>query len=153
VQESWEVHFSVAEGEQPRMAIAAGYMARIEEADSTYLLLRSDPAGDSLQRVVALLFDEAGDSSAVVRADVLYYFEDERRFESRGNVVVDTFDDRRLETEHLVWDETDRKVRTPGFVRITTPKEHVQGFELEADENLEHYTLARVTGQVLVEDL
>ncbi|MEZ4703209.1 MAG: LPS export ABC transporter periplasmic protein LptC [Rhodothermales bacterium] len=150
-QESWGARFSVAEGERPRVTILAGYMAKIEQADSTYLLLRTDESAPE-ERVTAFLFDEAGDSSAVLVADILYYYETERRFESRGNVIVDTYDNKRLETEHLVWDETDRKVTTPGFVRITTPKEQVQGYELDADEDLEHYTLSRVTGQVLVEE-
>ena len=43
-------------------------------------------------------------------------------------------------------------VRTPGFVRIRTPKENVQGYNLVADEDLETYTLARVTGQVTYEE-
>ncbi len=151
VQESWGARFDVQEGERPRVHIIAGYMARIETPDSTYLLLRSAEAAPQ-ERVTAYLFDEAGDSSAVLVADILHYYEEERRFESRGNVIVDTFDDKRLETEHLLWYEADRKVRTSGFVRITTPREHIQGYELDAEEDLEHYSLARVTGQVLVEE-
>ncbi len=151
LQESWGARFSVAEAERPRVAIKAAYMAKIEQADSTYLLLRMDDSAPG-ERVMAYLFDEAGDSSAVVVANVLYYYEADRRFEARDNVIVTTVDNKRLETEHLVWDETERKVTTPGFVRITTPKEQIQGYELDADEDLEHYSLARVTGQVLVEE-
>jgi LPS export ABC transporter protein LptC len=151
LQESWGARFSVAEAERPRVAIEAAYMAKIEQADSTYLLLRIDGSAPG-ERVRAYLFDEAGDSSAVVVADVLHYYEADRRFEARDNVIVTTADNKRLETEHLVWDETERKVTTPGFVRITTPKEQIQGYELDADEDLEHYSLARVTGQVLVQE-
>jgi len=151
LQESWGARFSVAEAERPRVAIEAAYMAKIEQADSTYLLLRMDASAPG-ERVTAYLFDEAGDSSAVVVADLLYYYEADRRFEARDNVIVTTTDNKRLETEHLVWDETERKVTTPGFVRITTPKEQIQGYELDADEDLEHYSLARVTGQVLVQE-
>jgi hypothetical protein len=68
------------------------------------------------------------------------------------NVIVVTPDEKTLESEHLVWLEDDRKLRTPGFVRITTPNERVQGYNLLADEDLSTYTLARVTGQVTVED-
>jgi hypothetical protein len=79
-------------------------------------------------------------------------FEDQRRFEATGNVDVVTPEDKRLESEHLVWYEDNRTLRTPGFVRIETPTERVQGYDLTADEDLETYTLNRMTGQVIVEE-
>lgn len=153
-QESWDVHYRVSETNadavesRPRLDIDANYMATYETEDSTYTLM----LGDSLQRVTAQFYDEVGDSSATVRANRLILYEEEDRFEARGNVVATTPDDRMLESEHLIWYEKEREVRTPGFVRITTPQERVQGYDLVADENLESYTLRRVTGQVLVEE-
>lgn len=153
-QESWDVRYVVTETDpeavssRPRMDIEANYMASYETEDSTYTIMQ----GDSLERVLVHFYDEVGDTSAALRADRIFLFEEEDRFEAWGNVVAETPDDRHLESEHLVWLEAMREVRTPGFVRITTPKETVQGFDLVADENLETYTLRRITGQVLVED-
>lgn len=151
-QESWMTRFDVLDGDRPRVRIYAGYIGQFEREDSTYMLLRGHP--DSLAgRVEAHLFDEKGDSSAVITADEMRYFQNERRFEARGNVVVTTTDAKRLETEHLIWMEIDRKVSTTGFVRITTPTEFIQGYDLVADEDLETYEIARVTGQSVVEEL
>ena len=151
-QESWHTRFDVLDGDRPRMQVHAGYMGKYEIEDSTYMVLRGHP--DSLEsRVLAHLFDENGDSTATILADEMTYFEKERRFESRGNVIVTTTDLKRLETEHLIWLEIDRKVNTTGFVRITTPKENIQGYDLIADEDLENYEISRVTGQSVVEDL
>lgn len=153
-QESWDVRYTVSETEdgadesRPRLVIDAGYMATYELEDSTYTVM----SGDSLGRVTAVLFDERGDTSATVRADRLELLDGERRFEARGNVVVLTSTDKELRSEHLVWLEDERMVRTPGFVRIRTPQERVQGYHLEADEDLETYTLRRMAGQVTVED-
>lgn len=151
-QESWYTQFDVIDGERPRMQIHADYMAKFENVDSTYMILEGHP--DSLNsRVLAYLFDEQGDSSATIWADQMVYFESERRIESKGNVIVTTTDEKQLETEFLIWHEIDRRVRTDGFVRITTPREDIQGYNLDADEDLENYEIARVTGQALVDDI
>ena len=153
-QESWNILYRVTEtgteaaSSRPRLDIQAGYMATFETEDSTYTLM----TGDSLDRVIAHFYDELGDTSSTVTANRLILHEDEDRFEARGNVVAVTPDGKTLESEHLVWLEKEREVRTPGFVRITTPKERVQGYDLVADENLETYTLRRMTGQVTVEE-
>lgn len=156
-QESWGAHFFVTEVpadesfSRVRLEMKADYLARYEREDSTYMLLRGHP--DSLRRrVTAYFYDDAGDSSATLTANRVLYFDKEQRFEARGDVVVITTDDKRLETEHLLWYESERKVRTPAFVRITMPTEQVQGYGLEADEDLASYQLGRVTAQVQVED-
>lgn len=150
-QESWDVRLGLSEGGRPRSQILAPYMAKYEREDSSYALLR--PYADNLEgRVTAYLFDEQGDSSATLDANRMLYFDEDGRFEARGNVVVVTREGKRLESEHLVWHEADREVRTPGFVKITTPTERIQGYGLVSDENLDRYALSRVTGQVIVED-
>lgn len=151
-QESWFTQFDVMQGPQPRLQIHADYMAKFEETDSTYMRLTGHP--DSLnRRVLAYLFDEVGDSSATIVADEMIYFESDRIIESKGNVIVNTNDKKKLETEFLIWHEIDKRVRTSGFVRITTPREQIQGYNLDADEDLENYEIARVTGQTIVDDI
>lgn len=151
-QESWFTQFDVMESENPRLRIFADYMAKYIETDSTYMVLKGHP--DSLGgRVLAYLFDEAGDSSATIVADEMIYYESERRIESKGNVIVNTIDEKRLETEFLIWLELERRVQTSGFVHITSPRENIQGYNLDADEDLENYEIARVTGQTIVDDI
>ena len=155
-QESWDVRFGTSEGGRPRYQIVAPYMAKYERKDSSYTLLlpgeESEEVDSLAVRVTAYLFDEKGDSSATIDANRMLYFEEEGRFEARGNVIVVTQEKKRLESEHLLWYEAEHEVRTPGFVKITTPTERIQGYELVSDENLDEYTLARVTGQVTIEE-
>lgn len=165
-QVSWDVRFLVNNGDQPRAVIAAGTMARYESEDSTYTVLRpeapdrqpSSTAADSTTadstagRVTAHLFDAEGDSSAVITADEMTYWDEERRFEARGRVVVTTVEGKRLTGEHLAWDEAARRVRTPSFVRITTPTDRMQGYGFDADEDLSNYRLRDVTGETTIEE-
>lgn len=87
-----------------------------------------------------------------MESDRLTYLDEERRFLAEGRVVVQTASGKILRSEELTWDEAASRLRTDGFVRITTPEEQLQGYRLDADEDLDTYTLARITGQVLVED-
>lgn len=150
-QESWGVNLLIELGGQPRAQVAAPYVARFERSDSTFA--RFGPAADTTGRVRVQVYDEGGQPSATVEADRLYYFDEERRFVAEGRVVVESVNERRLEGERLTWDEAARELTSDGFVRITTPTERIQGYRLVADETLETYRLARISGEVEVEDV
>ncbi len=155
-QESWDVRYTVSqvlrgeEASRPRLHVEAGYMA-VFENDSTYTLLQHDRDSQA-EQTVAFLFDEAGDSTATVTANQFYYYTDDRRMEADGDVRVQSAEERLLETEFLVWDEEAQRLQAPGFVRLRTPTEQVEGYELEGDETLQTYEISRVTGQVTLKD-
>ncbi len=146
---SWGAEFSMNEAGRRRAAISADRMERYVTEDSTYSVWRT--TSDS-ERVRTYLFDEQGDSSATVTADSVLFFAREGRFEAFGNVVVVTESDKRLESEHLTWNQADRRIRTRRFVHITTPTEVVQGNGLVADEDLETYQIGRFRAEVDVEE-
>lgn len=133
-QESWNPELFISEDGLPRIHMRARYMARYDRPDSTYMILSGTE--DGVDRVHVDLFDAEGDSSAVVISDRLTYYNREKRFVARGNVVVTTQDSSRLESEHLAWSESDHMVRTPGFVRYITTNQVVTGYKLEANEDL-----------------
>jgi len=155
-QESWDVRYTVTQvlrGEEesrPRVHVDAGYMA-VFDHDSTYTLLQHDRESQAEQSI-AYLFDEAGDSTATVTANRFFYYTDDRRMEADGDVRVRSADERLLETEFLIWDEEAQELHAPGFVRLRTPTERVEGYELRGDETLQTYAITRVTGQVTIED-
>lgn len=146
---SWGAEFSMNKEGRRRAVISADRMERYVTEDSTYSVWRT--TGDSA-RVRTYLFDEKGDSSATVTADSVLFFAREGRFEAFGDVVVVTESDKRLESEHLTWNQPDRKIRTRRFVHITTPTEVVQGNGLVADEDLETYQIGRFRAEVDVEE-
>ncbi|WP_105010987.1 LPS export ABC transporter periplasmic protein LptC [Salinibacter sp. 10B] len=144
-----DARFMLRKGGQPRAMIRAEHMEQYQTADSTYSVWRgrSDSA-----RVHSYVFDAAGDSSATIIADSVVFFSQEGRFEAYGNVRVRTDDNRRLESEHLTWNQIDRTIRTRRFVHITTPTEEVRGNGLVADEDLETYQIGRFQAEVEIED-
>jgi len=153
-QEAWGVHLYIShvpmgsEESSLRMEMIADYMAHHEDADSSYQELSGEGNG---ARVIVQIYDSQGDSSATVTADRVLYYDRENRFEARGNVIVTTREERRLETQILMWTEVERKIRTESFVRILTEEERMQGYGLEANEDLTSYQIGRFTARVNVE--
>ncbi len=149
--EVWDARYYITDAGKPRVEIDAPYLAQFEVPESTFTRMEALP--DSGKKVVtAQIYDEEGNYSATLTARELIYYKADGRYEARGGVVITTPEGRRLEGEHVTWQQRDRKVRTLGFVRITTPRERIQGYNLVADEDLETYTLARITGQVTIEE-
>jgi Lipopolysaccharide-assembly, LptC-related len=51
-----------------------------------------------------------------------------------------------VETEKLFWDNQRQLIHSDEFVKITSPKENLQGHGFESDQNLKNYKIFRVTG-------
>lgn len=147
-QITWDAQFVMNEGGERRAIIRADRMEQYRVDDSTYSVWRT--LRDT-SRVRSYVFEE-GDSSATILADSVVFFNQEGRFEAYGNVIVLTEEGRRLESEHLTWNQFDRTIRTRRFVHITTPTEDVRGNGLVADEDLETYQIGRFTAEVEVDE-
>lgn len=148
-QVSRDATFTMNRAGNRRAIIRADEMKQYSTEDSSYSVWRT--LYDS-SRVRSFVFDENGDSSATIIADSVLYFTVEGRFEAYGNVIVETNEGKRLESEHLTWNQFDRTIRTRRFVRITTPSEDVRGNGLVADEDLDTYQIGQFTAQVDVEE-
>lgn len=143
-QESQQVDYRLSVDGQPRLQLKAERMLRYEAGDSVRIVLEGTP-------VQGWLFTPKGDTSAQLQAQRVLYSEATRRFEAEGRVEVTTVKGTRLWTDRLQWLEAQQRLIAPGFVRLLSPTEQVEGFALEADEQLESYRLQRVSGRVLVE--
>ena len=148
--ESWSPIMHISEDGKPRLRLEAGYMARYETSDSTYLVMSA--LNEESPRVRVDIFNTDGDSSAVVLSDRIMYFEKERRFVAEGDVVVQSHEDRWIFSEHLAWTERTARVNTPGYATIQTPTQRMSGYGLDADEDLQDFSMQRASGVVLIED-
>lgn len=144
--ESWDMDMLVSEDGRPRFRLRAEHLAYYERKDSTYMVL--DGAG----RVAGVLYDGERDTTAWFEADRMTWFEDARRMEARGRVVVRSANGRVLESEQLEWLEALHTVQTDGFARITLSDGVLQGYGLSAHEDLTEVRLTDVTGNFRVVD-
>lgn len=123
------------------------------DRDSSYTLLKgAEDEGDG-EQVRAIIFDtERRDTSAVVYARRIIYRDETRTFVALGDVYVESRGERRMWSERMEWDEESKQVRAPGFIRIEAPRERIEGYNLEADEDLDNYRIERITGEAEIED-
>jgi len=50
-----------------------------------------------------------------------------------------------LRTEKLMWNNETRKIMSDKFVTITSPKEKIEGYGFQSDQNLSNYTIYDIT--------
>jgi LPS export ABC transporter protein LptC len=62
------------------------------------------------------------------------------------SVVVTSTDNKILKTEKMYWNNKTQRVSSDAFVKILTPKEDIEGYGFESDQNLKNYTIYKVTG-------
>lgn len=62
-----------------------------------------------------------------------------------GNVIAQNDSGVVLKTEELKWRNVDQKIVTDKFVSITTKKEIIEGYGLEADQSLNNYIVFHPT--------
>lgn len=66
-----------------------------------------------------------------------------------GNVLVISDSTKsQLETEELEWNNSTHKLHSKVFVKITSPKEIINGWGFESDESLSNYKIFKVTGVI-----
>ena len=145
-QEATEVLYVVTEDGYPRFQVSANRLIYTEDSDTTTFKLEG-----TLQPVEAYIFADSSRVNAQVEAQTVWYDKKRRRLYAIGAVRVLTGQGRMLRTERLVWYEKKRALWAPGYVEIETPQEYIRGYSLRTDERLESFALARVTGQVTIE--
>jgi LPS export ABC transporter protein LptC len=76
----------------------------------------------------------------------------ERIMEAKNDVVVVNAKGERLNTEHLIWDEESRRIRTEAFIKITTADQVIFGEGLDSDESFTDYEIKNITGTIMLKD-
>ncbi len=141
------VTLSVTDDALPRARIAAPHLYAYDDS-LLQVLTRDDSA-----RVRVALFDADGQPSGTLVADTLYYYDQRRRMDARGEVVVvSQSSGRTLRTDRLIWLEQSRQINAPGLSRITKGRDDTRGYGLTADETLSSYRMERVSAQVEVDE-
>ncbi len=72
--------------------------------------------------------------------------------EAIENVVFVSDSGTVVHTEYLFWDNAKKKVRSDRFVTVDSPKEHLQGYGFEAEQDLKNYVIFRVSGRAEVKN-
>jgi LPS export ABC transporter protein LptC len=91
-------------------------------------------------------FFKDGEYNSTLTAKRGKIYDNTKDVEVYDSVKLVSTDGSELTTEKLYWTNKTRRVKTDAFVTINTPKEKIQGYGFEADENLKNYTIYKVSG-------
>ena len=141
-QESWNAQIIFTDSGRVNGILRAGHIAMY--ADRKFTMLDSN--------IIVDFFDEHQQHTSVLTAKHAKVNDVTNDFEAHENVVVISDSGSTLKTEDLYWTNATRKIHTPAYVEITSPKEQLQGHGFESDQDLKHYTIFKVTGQAKTDE-
>lgn len=95
-------------------------------------------------------YDSAFKVSATIVADTVWNFTRRALWQLRGHVVIKNVKGATFKSEELFWDQRQQKVYTDKFIRITTPDRDLQGYGMDASQDLSQYQIRRASGTMKV---
>lgn len=140
-QESWNSKIVLSDSGNVKAIIRAGYVRVYQSPAETHLS----------EGIVVHFYDTEGKESSVLTAETGKVNDNTKNLEASGNVLVVATDSTQLRTQKLYWDNRKQLIHTPEFVRINSPKERLQGFGFESDQQLRQYKIFRVSGETVGE--
>lgn len=142
VQESWDATIVFTDSGKVSGILKAGHIAVY--ADKRITVLDSNITVD--------FYDEHQRHTSVLTARRGQVNDVSHDFEAHEHVLVVSDSGSVLRSEDLYWTNATRKIHTPAYVEISSPKEQLQGHGFESDQDLKHYTILKVTGQARTDE-
>jgi len=142
VQEAQDVELYYSEDAKVTTKMVAAKWLQFENGDQEF------PKGIYME-----FYDEEGNISSTLKANDAYYFEEEKKYRGRGDVVIKNIEkNQQLNTEELFWTPDDEKMFTDEFVTIKLDKEVLYGRGLEAKQDFSWYVLKKPEGEFYLDD-
>ncbi|MDD8018470.1 MAG: LPS export ABC transporter periplasmic protein LptC [Bacteroidota bacterium] len=135
-QESWNSTITFSDSGIVKAVVRAKHIYTFDNSRVTYLE----------NNIVVDFFDENGKHSSLLTSDKAQVDEATNNLEATSNVVVQSDSGTVVRTEKMFWNNARQLIHSPEFVRITSPKENLQGTGFESDHNLRNYKIFKVTG-------
>jgi len=135
VQESWNSTVTFSDSGFVKAILKAGHISAF--SDKGYTLIDSGAVVDFYKNgeIVSTLSGKRGKVEDVSKD--IEIFDSVRVVNKTGS---------ELKTSKLLWKNKTQKVYSDVFVRITTPKEIIEGIGFESDQNLGNYKIYQVSG-------
>lgn len=111
-----------------------------------------EPYTEFTEGMELFVYNDLGDVESVLTANYGKMNDGSTEMLAKDDVIVINESGEQLNTEELIWDQEAAKIRSEGFVKITTPTEIIYGNGFEANDNFTEYTIFNITGTVQIED-
>tara|TARA_X000000368_G_scaffold417649_2_gene414650 strand:- start:1417 stop:1890 length:474 start_codon:yes stop_codon:yes gene_type:complete len=91
-------------------------------------------------------YNDSSKLQSRLKANDASIYEEKKIMVAQNNVELIGSDDKKLETEELVWDEKNNKIYTDKKVKITTGKKVIYGEGFTSDPDFTEYTIIKIHG-------
>ena len=91
-------------------------------------------------------YNDSSDLRSTLMANDASIDEDKKIMLAQNNVVLTSVDDKRLETEELVWDEKQEKIYTDKKVKIIIGNEVIYGEGFISNPDFSEYSITKIHG-------
>ena len=95
--------------------------------------------------------DSTGMVESTLVADYAIFFENQKLWEAKGNVVATNAKGQILETQQLFWNQKTHKIYSNVDSKVTQGTDVIVGVGFESDEDFEDFTFRRPKGKVTVD--
>ena len=98
-------------------------------------------------------FNERGQVTSTLTAEYAIQNGRDNKITIRKNVKVESVNKEQLETEELIWDETQKKLYTDKWVKVSTTDETIYGYGFTSNQEFTEWVINKVTGRFIVENI
>ncbi len=110
-----------------------------------------DPYMEFRRGINIVTFDSLGGDDSKLRADYAIFYEKRELWETRGNVVGESADGRKLFTQQLFWDQKTDKVYSNVDCRIVDGDDEFVGEGFESDSEFKDWVFRESEGRMWVD--
>lgn len=96
-------------------------------------------------------FNDKMEKIASITSNYARYYEKEKRWEAKNNVVAVNPQGDTLKTEQLTWDENKSKIYSEQFVKIIRKDQVITGVGFESDQDLSNWKIKKAQGSIYVD--
>lgn len=110
-----------------------------------------DPYMEFRRGINIITFDTLGNDNSKLRADYAIFYEKRELWETRGNVVGESSDGRKLYTQQLFWDQKTDKVYSNVDCKIVDGEDEFVGEGFESDSEFKDWLFRESEGRMWVD--
>jgi len=121
----------------------------ILEAPLAAFYVGDDPHQEFPQGFYVVFFDSLMNKKSELMANYGISYDQRKLMEAYRNVIVINHEtNEKLNTEHMIWDQTKKIIFSDAFVKITTPSDVLYGENgFEADESFNNWVIRKTSGE------
>jgi len=91
-------------------------------------------------------YNDSSQLQSTLMSDYASIDEEKKIMMAQHNVILISSDNKKLETDELIWDENKNKIYTDKKVKITTGKEVVYGEGFTSTPDFKQYSITKING-------